>query len=216
MKQILSLILSLAVAVGAAAADRLYIENFDIAPGATKTVEVMLDNSTTFAAMQCDLALPSGLSVTQVAKATRCRNHTLTTQAQSDGSLRVWISSMTSRAISGTSGVLFTVTVQATEGFGSNQQLWLRNIVGGHETADAAGERIELPDAVCYINGAGVRGDVNGDGKVDVDDLNIVINIMLGKSTMTKWPAADIDASGNVDVDDLNIVINIMLGKERG
>ena len=60
----------------------------------------------------------------------------------------------------------------------------------------------------------GVKGDVNGDGAVDVDDMNLVINIMLNKgATMEDYPAADVDGSGSVDVDDMNIIINIMLGK---
>lgn len=58
-----------------------------------------------------------------------------------------------------------------------------------------------------------VRGDVNGDRVVDVDDLNIIINIIVKKATLAQWPKADIDGSGNVDVDDLNTVINIMVGK---
>ncbi len=63
------------------------------------------------------------------------------------------------------------------------------------------------------LTASAIRGDVNGDGSVDVDDMNIVINIMLGKATLTTWPAADVDGSGGVDVDDMNIIINIMLGK---
>ena len=63
---------------------------------------------------------------------------------------------------------------------------------------------------------ANVRGDVNGDGTVDVDDMNIIINIMVHKASFTDWPAADIDGSGNVDVDDLNIVINVMVHKDNG
>ena len=59
-----------------------------------------------------------------------------------------------------------------------------------------------------------LRGDVNGDGVVDVDDLNIVINIMIRKATLERWPAADLDGTGVVDVDDLNHVINIMIRKE--
>ena len=59
-------------------------------------------------------------------------------------------------------------------------------------------------------------GDINGDGAVDVDDLNIIINIILGKNgaTLANYPAANLDGSSNVDVDDLNILINIMLDKE--
>ena len=62
--------------------------------------------------------------------------------------------------------------------------------------------------------GGAIRGDVNGNGVVDVDDLNIVINIMVRKATLDRWPAADLDANGVVDVDDLNHVINIMVKKE--
>ena len=60
-----------------------------------------------------------------------------------------------------------------------------------------------------------LRGDINGDDMVDVDDMNILINIILGKANANDFPGkADIDDSGVVDVDDMNIVINIILGKE--
>ena len=56
-----------------------------------------------------------------------------------------------------------------------------------------------------------VLGDLNGDGIVDIDDLNAVINIMVGKGEIN--PLADVNGDGTVDIDDLNIVINIMIGK---
>lgn len=57
----------------------------------------------------------------------------------------------------------------------------------------------------------GVKGDLDGSGAVDVDDLNMIINIMLGKAETTS--AADVTGDGSVDVDDMNAIINIMLGK---
>ena len=58
------------------------------------------------------------------------------------------------------------------------------------------------------------RGDLNDDGKVDVTDVNIIINIMLGKVSASDYPGnADINGDGKVDVSDVNAVINIMLGK---
>ena len=57
-----------------------------------------------------------------------------------------------------------------------------------------------------------VLGDVTGDGNVDVSDVNMIINVMLGKVSATG--SADVDHSGTVDVVDVNMVINIMLGKQ--
>ena len=52
--------------------------------------------------------------------------------------------------------------------------------------------------------------DINSDGKVDISDVNEVINVMLGKSTAS----ADINGDGKVDIGDVNAVINAMLGRE--
>ena len=59
-----------------------------------------------------------------------------------------------------------------------------------------------------------VQGDVTGDGTVDVADVNIIINVMLGKESGEVLTAAsDVTGDGTVDVADVNQVINIMLGK---
>lgn len=58
-----------------------------------------------------------------------------------------------------------------------------------------------------------VRGDVNGDGVADVEDLNIVINIMLSKAAY--FASADLTGDGVVDVDELNIVLNSILNKNK-
>lgn len=58
-----------------------------------------------------------------------------------------------------------------------------------------------------------IRGDVDGDGKVDVSDVNLVVNIILGKAQFADYPNADVDGNGSVDVSDVNAVVNIILGK---
>ncbi len=59
---------------------------------------------------------------------------------------------------------------------------------------------------------SGLRGDVNGDGIVDITDVNMVINMVLGKVEETS--AADFDGNGIIDITDVNTIINIVLGKE--
>ncbi len=60
----------------------------------------------------------------------------------------------------------------------------------------------------------GLRGDVNLDGRVDVDDVNIVIAIILGKDQAENYDRrAYITDDDNIDVDDVNELIRIILGK---
>ncbi len=64
----------------------------------------------------------------------------------------------------------------------------------------------------CLQANAAKRGDVNGDNNVDVSDINIVINEILGKGGTYN---ADVNGDGTTDVSDINIVINIILGKDE-
>ena len=58
-----------------------------------------------------------------------------------------------------------------------------------------------------------IPGDVDGSGTVDVSDVNLVVNIILGKAQFANYPNADVDGNGTVDVTDVNAVVNIILGK---
>ncbi|MBQ0120930.1 MAG: leucine-rich repeat protein [Bacteroidales bacterium] len=59
----------------------------------------------------------------------------------------------------------------------------------------------------------GVRGDVDGNGVVDITDVNILINIVLGKDSASKYAGADVDGNGEVDITDVNTTLNLVLGK---
>ncbi|MBP3738301.1 MAG: C10 family peptidase [Muribaculaceae bacterium] len=63
---------------------------------------------------------------------------------------------------------------------------------------------------------AGLVGDVNLDGEVDVTDVNIVINIVLGRDQAENYDRrAYITDDDDIDVSDVNALINIILGKEN-
>ena len=64
----------------------------------------------------------------------------------------------------------------------------------------------------------GMKGDVNGDGAVDVADISAIISVMAGdgQSSMVngQW-SADVNGDGTVDVADISAVINIMAEASR-
>ncbi len=64
-----------------------------------------------------------------------------------------------------------------------------------------------------FIPQAVITGDVTGNGIVDVDDVNAIINIILGRKAASYYPGeANVDGNGLIDVDDVNAIINIILG----
>ena len=57
-----------------------------------------------------------------------------------------------------------------------------------------------------------VLGDLNGDSAVDVSDVNILINIILGSNNdPDATTLADLNGDGTVDISDVNALINIIL-----
>ena len=55
-------------------------------------------------------------------------------------------------------------------------------------------------------------GDVDGNGIIDVDDVNAAINIILKLNNISDYPGrCDMDNNGIIDVDDVNAMINIIL-----
>lgn len=60
-----------------------------------------------------------------------------------------------------------------------------------------------------------LRGDVNNDGKVDIADVNIVVNIILGKDSADNYGGrADVNSVDGIDIADVNAIVNIILGKD--
>lgn len=77
------------------------------------------------------------------------------------------------------------------------------------ETSTEVGGAIDLhPDAVPDYD----PEDVNRNGSVDISDLNIVANFILGIQTETEGISTDVNADGNTDISDLNRIIDRILG----
>ncbi|MBQ2490595.1 MAG: dockerin type I repeat-containing protein, partial [Muribaculaceae bacterium] len=53
-------------------------------------------------------------------------------------------------------------------------------------------------------------GDVNGDGKVNVSDVTVLINMILGIVPMNQ-SVADVNGDGKVNVSDVTALINMIL-----
>ena len=98
---------------------------------------------------------------------------------------------------------------------------------GQHILQPAGAEPIKDPDWGWYIgvNGAytsewvvigkSIKGDVNGDGSVDVADIGCIIDVMAGMGDEKLKAAADVNGDTSVDVADIGEVIDIMAASAR-
>ncbi len=206
----------------AAANNKMYVNDFDLGGNATKTLNIVLDNATAFAAVQCDIELPTGLSIVEqtdewgdlayaLPVAARFNGHESWTDLTGLGNVRLIIASSSNKSLRSTSGAVATFKVRSAADFSGEHEIVLKNIV----CADANAVRYALPDAVCLINhSANLPGDVDGNGAVNGTDLNILINIILGKDNAANYGGrANVNGEGGVDGTDLNKLINIILGK---
>ena len=84
----------------------------------------------------------------------------------------------------------------------------------GRAVITVSTETITSQPATCLVivGGEQPHADINGDGMIDISDVNSLINMMLGKEDPTS--EADLNGDGHVDIADVNAVINAMLGKE--
>ena len=61
--------------------------------------------------------------------------------------------------------------------------------------------------ALYYID---LTGDVNGDGEVNITDVNVIINLII---TGLDNPRGDVNGDGEINITDINAVINIITGQ---
>ena len=60
-----------------------------------------------------------------------------------------------------------------------------------------------------------LRGDLNHDGTVDISDVVILVNHILGKQLISNLEEADVNWDESVDISDVVTLTNIILGKSE-
>ncbi len=101
----------------------------------------------------------------------------------------------------------------------TNMFQWCSSIVGGAGTTynyshtDKAYAHIDGgPEDPGYFTAKNIRGDVNGDGKVNVSDVTALINMILGHLPMDA-DIANLNGDDKVNVSDVTHLINMILGR---
>lgn len=216
MKKVILFAIMTTVALSAVA-DRLYIEDFTIVPGETRTVSIMLDNEREFTAFQTDIYMPDGLIIEQEdgdyifdLTERKARDHNIASQVQADGSVRIMSYSPSVKPYSGNSGALVTFNVIASADFSGPCSIQLQNSV----FTTTAGREVVLADETCTVTvpSAVLPGDVDGNGIVDIADVTTLIDVLLSGGDMAyNAENADFDGDGEVSIGDVTALIDALL-----
>lgn len=218
MKKTILFLMSVMVALSAAATDRFYIEDFIISPGETKQVSIMLDNDEEYTALQVDLLLPEGLTVEMDdgeyvfdLTSRKASDHTLSSMMHEDGAIRIIAYSLNVNPFKGNSGALVTFNLIADEDFKGPAPIQLKNMLF------TTPQGIEIPfqneTTIVYSESISTMlGDVNSDGKVTIDDAVTLIDFLLnGSGDPSNMTAADVDENGYISIDDVVLLIDMLL-----
>ncbi len=154
MKKLYLLSLCLLVALSASALDRFYINDFSVCAGETKQVEIMLDNETSFSALQADIYLPEGLTIEQedgnyLFELTDRKglDHTVSSRKLSSGAIRIVIASQSLKVFSGNSGALVTFNIIADASFSGTKQIVINHVIA----SEVNQAQHNLPETSCSV-----------------------------------------------------------------
>lgn len=210
MKKILLFFAALACTAASWAADEV------TAVYTSSKLDVALTNATEFVAFQMDITLEGATPGALTAEALRLTKEgtatiggssvaapfELASNVLSNGKLRVIAYNLANRSISLSEGTLFSVALN-----GKPTSVTIDNVLFVKK-ADLA--EIEL--AAKATEGADyVVGDITGDGKVNVKDVNAIVAIVNDDINPNyNLDAADVNKDGKYNVKDVNAIVSII------
>ena len=148
--------------------NKLYIEDFDIAPGQTKTLDIILENEDPVSSLQFDITFPTGLSYVEgslekvTSRITRT-SHSIVAAKQGKNVYRMGIlstsSEMANSAVKFNEGALLRIKVKAAIDY-KGSSIKITDIIGSNGTVSPS---VRLNMDACKVN-AGVRvGDLKNE-----------------------------------------------------
>ena len=218
MKRVLSLVAFAVMALWTSAVNRLYLEDFTISPGETMQVALILENEEQFTAFQTDLILPEGMSVVQEddeylldLTSRNASDQAIISKLRDDGAIRMVSFSIGVKPYKGNSGALVVVNLTAAEDFTAPATVVLKNT----RIVTTEGVEFILEGDSCEVSvivDQPVKGDANGDGKVNITDVTDMIDYLLtGCQSSFHSQNADVDGNGKIDIADVTDLIDYLL-----
>ena len=184
--------------------------------GATAELTLNMKNKLAITTWSCELVLPEGVTFESV-EAIEGRypegyNAEFNTVTNESGSVTIVCQGEDGVTLTGSEGAVAKVTVKIAADVTPGN--YIVKIVeakltepGEPATIHTNAKAVEFPWTIEQGEEPGIKGDLNGDTKVDIADAVSILNIM---AEGTNDPKADLNDDGKVDIADFVTVLNIM------
>ena len=174
-------------------------------------IDISLDNYDAITGMQFDVQYPSQYSPFDgnASVLERATGMTVTTRQIDEKTLRCFCYSLTGSSIAAGTGRVMTLSLKPIGGNAptGNYNVSVNNVkLGTSELADKyAGENLQTNFTVYKVS----LGDANNDGKINMSDVDSIVNYKLGNPTNTfNAKAADVNKDGEIGMPDVMFILN--------
>ena len=191
------------------AEDNIVIPTLKIEPGTKQQLVIQLTNRTAYTAFQVEVFFPKGITPVKTddgnysisLASSRITNHEITANIISSGALKIAAYSSNNESLKGNSGDLFYIEIESEATFEGPATIEVKDILF---TKNSDHKEVALADVSVVVDTkVAVEGDANGDGSVDVSDIDFIIEVLGGEYVK----AADVNDDGDIDVSDIDYTI---------
>ena len=201
--------------------DAIYADDVTGSRGSTTNLTVSLKNAQATNAYSFDLKLPEGVTVAKdnddeyiYTLSDRHKGHTVESHYnETTGVYSFAVLSVQSRQLTGNDGAIMTLTLNVADDIALGEySVKIQNAIYSLPLGD---KTVSLPETISKLSIENyVKGDANGDGKVDIADAVCIVNHVVGKPTPAfNIKAADANGDGSVDIADAVRIVNLIVGK---
>lgn len=199
-------------------ADAIYAEDISVYAGENCTLNVSLKNAQATNAYSFDFTLPEGVSIATDEEgeylyelSDRHNGHMSTLNNLGNNTYSFATLSLQSKEVKGNDGIICTFKLKVDKAIAGGK--YAVTIKNAKYSLTSGASKVKMSESEANLT-VKVKGDVNGDYKLDNDDLKAIVSYIMGKTpTGFDKDEADLNGDKKVNAADIVVLVNMIRNK---
>ena len=201
--------------------DAIYATPATSVKGSEVSLTICMKNTQATSAYSFDLVLPNGITLAKDTEnnylyelSGRHNGHSESVNYnETTGVYSLAILSLQSKEIKDNDGAIWTLKLKIADDV--KEGAYAVKIQNAKYSLTSGSGKVVMPNTISKISiESYTKGDINGDGDVDIADAVCIVNHVVGKPTpMFVAAAADVNGDGDIDIADAVRIVNLVVGK---